>query len=68
MTFIKATNVVASRMPEHQPTGMPTARAKIFSVGLSLQVEFTVAHCGGNTTAVVLDYYETESSKLPSLF
>ena len=29
MTFIVATNVVASRPPERRPTGMPHARAKI---------------------------------------
>ena len=27
MTFIVATNVLASRPPERQPTGMPNARA-----------------------------------------
>ena len=27
-TFLVATNVVASRLPERQPTGTPTARAK----------------------------------------
>ena len=30
MTFIVATNVVASQPPEHQPTGTPHARAKIY--------------------------------------
>ena len=29
MTFIVATNVVASRPPERRPTGTPHARAKI---------------------------------------
>ena len=29
MTFIVATNVVASRPPERQPTGTPHARAKL---------------------------------------
>ena len=29
MTFIVATNIVASRLPERQPTGTPTACAKI---------------------------------------
>ena len=29
MTFIVDTNVLASRPPERQPTGMPHARAKI---------------------------------------
>ena len=28
MSFLVATNVVASRMPERQPTGTPHARAK----------------------------------------
>ena len=28
LTFIVATNVIASRLPERQPTGMPYARAK----------------------------------------
>ena len=28
MTFIVATNVIASRLPEHRPTGTPHARAK----------------------------------------
>ena len=27
MTFIVATNVIASRPPEHRPTGTPNARA-----------------------------------------
>ena len=30
MLFIVATNVVASQLPERQPTGKPTARAKSF--------------------------------------
>ena len=29
MTFLVATNVVASRPPERRPTGTPTARAKM---------------------------------------
>ena len=29
MMFLVATNIVASRPPEHRPTGMPTACAKI---------------------------------------
>ena len=29
-TFLVATNVVASRLPERQPTGTPTARANIY--------------------------------------
>ena len=29
MTFIVATNVIASRPPERRPTGTPHARAKI---------------------------------------
>ena len=32
MTFIVATNVVASRPPERRPTGTPHARANIFSI------------------------------------
>ena len=28
MTFIMATNVIAGRPPEHQPTGTPTNHAK----------------------------------------
>ena len=28
MTFLVATNVVASRLPERRPTGMPQTRAK----------------------------------------
>ena len=31
MHFIVATNVVASWLPEHRPTGMPTAPANSFS-------------------------------------
>ena len=31
MTFILATNVIASRPPERRPTGTPHARAKILS-------------------------------------
>ena len=31
MTFIVATNVVASRPPERQPTGTPHARANCFN-------------------------------------
>ena len=30
MTFLMATNVVASQPPERRPTGTPTARAKMF--------------------------------------
>ena len=44
MPEIVATNIVASRPCKRQVTGMLTARAKIFSEGLSLQVEVTVAH------------------------
>ena len=29
MMFIVATNVFASRLPQHQPTGMPSARANL---------------------------------------
>ena len=31
MTFIVATNIVASRPPERRPTGTPSARANKFS-------------------------------------
>ena len=31
MTFIVATNVIASRPPERRPTGTPHARAKIIT-------------------------------------
>ena len=30
MTFIVATNVIASQPPEHRPTVMPTTRANYF--------------------------------------
>ena len=39
MTFIVATNVVASRPPEHRPTGTPHARAKIVKDILYIRVK-----------------------------
>ena len=31
MSFIVATNIVASRLPKRRPTGIPTARANILT-------------------------------------
>ena len=38
MTFIVATNVVATRPPERRPTGTPHARANIFIYKRKLKV------------------------------
>ena len=39
MLFLVATNVVASRPPERQPTGTPHARAKITDLAENVRVE-----------------------------
>ena len=44
MSFLVATNVVASRPPERRPTGTPHARAKILSVALLSQAK--QSECG----------------------
>ena len=36
MSFLVATNVVASRPPESRPTGTPHARAKITKLGFKI--------------------------------
>ena len=39
MTFIVATNVVASRPPERRPTGTPHARANSACIAVGVEVE-----------------------------
>ena len=40
MTFIVATNVIASRPPERRPTGTPHARAKRFEADFCKNADF----------------------------
>ena len=42
MTFIVATNVVASRLPERRPTGTPHARANIANVAQNVVLSVNV--------------------------
>ena len=64
MTFIVATNVIASRSPERRPTGTPTARAKNY------KLRTTKNECDLKSKGVVMFYTQLSLNfiKVFSLF